>query len=279
VDQASANVCHKVSGLVKGTLLVFPGLEEGSVFSDVVTHPNVAGGVVIAEGSDAQDMGALISDLERTGKAHGVIEIGGLGFMEAMTRATQTAVDIVQDVSTHRRELVRFSKLLPVLFHNPDDLVAEVLVGLLRRIREENGRCLWVEKGAKSQKGISPEIEMALAGEVDTGQAVGPDPGVYRYIGPASDKAILRTIMVSGAQVMAFPSGPKRFLANALIPGLRFSLGQDLSVDQICDLYLGQKEERGLTTEEASLVLFSEILATASGKLTRHEVLKDVLFA
>jgi altronate dehydratase len=66
-------------------------------------------------------------------------------------------------------------------------------------------------------------------------------------------------------------------MANALIPGLSFAVGQDLGSDQICDLDLGQEVDRELSTEETGLLLFSEILATASGKLTKDEVLGDVL--
>ena len=277
LDQPGVNVCHKVAGLVKETLLVFSGPQEGGVLQEVVGHPNVAGSVVVGEGFDEQDVDSLISDLDRSGKPRGIIDMGGMGFMEAMTRATHTAMDMVQDVSTHRRELVRFSKLLPVLFHTPDGLGTEVLVSLMRRLEEENGRCLWVEKGAKNRKALNTEIKTNLVGDVGMGEAPGPHPGIYRYMGPETQKAILRTILVSGAQIMVFPSGTRQFMTSALIPGLSFSCGTDLGADQVWDLNLGQKEDRNLSNEDASLLLFSEILATASGKLTRQEVLGDVL--
>jgi altronate dehydratase large subunit len=277
LDHPGVNVCHKVAGLVKETLLVFSGAQEGGVLREVVGHPNVAGSVVVGEGFEEQDVDSLISDLERSGKPHGIIDMGEMGFMEAMTRATHTAMDMVQDVSTHRRELVRFSKVLPVLFHAPDDLTTEVLVSFVKRLEEENGRCLWVEKGAKNQKALNTEIKTNLKGDVGIGEAPGPHPGIYRYMGPESQKAILRTILVSGAQIMVFPSGQRQFMANALIPGLSFSRGQDLGADQVCDLNLGQKGDRNFSSDDASLLLFSEILATASGKLTRQEVLGDVL--
>jgi altronate dehydratase len=279
LDQVSANVCHKVAGLVKETLLVFSGPQEGGVLSALVRHPNVAGSVVMGEGLEEQHADGLISDLDRSGKPHGVIDLGGLGFMKAMTKATQTATDMVQDASTHRRELVRFSKLLPVVFHTPDDLVTEVLVSFLKRLKEENGRCLWVEKGTQKREVMDPEIKTSLAGDVGMGEAPGPDPGVYRVTGPESEKTILKTVLASGAQVMAFPAGEWRSMANALIPGLSFSLGPDPGIAQICDLDLGHKVDNPLSVEDKSLLLFSEMLATASGKLTRDEVLRDVMIA
>ncbi len=279
LDQASVNVCHKVGGLVKESLLVLSRTGDRRVFSLVVRHPNAAGSVVVGEGLQAQDKESLISDLERWGKPLGVIETGAMGFLGAVSKATQTAMDIVQDVSTHRRALVRFSKLLPALLHAPDSLTTGVLVSLSKRVKEENGRCLWVERGAKNQKVVNQEIKTNLAGDVGIGEVPGPDPGVYRYIGPESDEGILRMVLVSGAQIMAFPSGERRSMANALIPGLSFALNPGLGAGQICDLDLGQTEGKDLSTEDASLLLFSEILATASGKLTRDELLCDVLIA
>jgi len=277
LDETSANVCHKVAGLVKETLLVFSGPQDAGVLSALVRHPNVAGSVVMGEGLEEKDVDSLISDLERSGKPHGVMDVGGLGFVKAMTKATQTAMDIVQDVSTHRRELVRFSRLLPVLFHTPDDLATKVVVAFLKRLREENGRCLWVEKGTPKRKAMDPEIKTILAGEVGIGEAPGPEPGVYRVTRLESEKTIFKTVLVSGAQVMAFPAGEWRFMSNALIPGFSFSVGRDLGAEQICDLDLGHEVDNPLSVEDKSLLLFSEILATASGKLTRDEALRDVL--
>jgi altronate dehydratase large subunit len=279
LDQAGVNVCYKVRGLVKESLLVISRTGDRRVLSDMARHPNAAGSVVVGEGLKAQDEESLISALERWGKPLGMVDMGAMGFLEAVSKVTQTAMDIVQDVSTYRRALVRFSKLLPVLLHAPESLTTGVLLSLLKRVKEENGRCLWVEKGAKKQKVMNPEIKTNLAGDVGIGEVPGPDPGVYRYIGPESDEEILKTVLVSGAQIMAFPSGERRFMANALIPGLSFSLNPGLGTEQICDLDLGQKEGKNFSTKDASLLLFSEILATASGKLTRDELLCDVFIA
>ena len=279
LDQASVNVCHKVAGLVKESLLVFSIRGDRGFLSDAARHPNAAGSVVVGEDLTGQDEDSLISDLEGLGKPFGVIDVSALGFMEALSRATQTAMDMVQDVSTHRRELVRSSKLLPVLFHAPDDSTTGVLMDLLKRLREENGRCLWVEKGAKNQKIMHPEIKEILTGDVGIGEVPGPDPGVYRYKGPPGNEGLLKTALVSGAQIMAFPSGQWESMSNAFIPRLSFALKRDPGADSICDLDLGQKGDKQLNVEDKSLLLFSEILATSSGKLTREELLCDMLVA
>jgi altronate dehydratase large subunit len=279
LDQAGVNVCQKVAGLVKEGLLVVPSSGDTDILSDAVRHPNAAGSLVVGEDLTGQDRESLISDLEGWGKPFGVIEAGSMGFMEALTRATQTAMDMVQDVSTHRRELARFAKLLPVLFQAPDDLTTGVLEALLRRLREENGRCVWIEKGPSNQRVMNPECKAYLAGEVGTGEVPGPDPGIYIYKGPPDDKDILKTVLGSGAQIMAFPSGQGKFMANALVPGLSFAPRTDPGVDPICDLDLGQKGNKDLNVEDKGLLLFSEILATSSGKLTRDEMLCDVLIA
>jgi altronate dehydratase large subunit len=279
LDQASVNVCHKVAGLVKESLLVFSSTGDRGFLSDAARHPNAAGSVVVGEDLTGQDKKSLISDLEGWGKPFGVIDLGSISFVEALSRATQTAMDIVQDVSTHRRELVRFSKLLPVLFHVHDDLTTGVLVDLLKRLREEEGRCLWVEKGAKNQNIVNPEIKTHLAGDVGTGEVPGPDAGIYRVKGPPDDEGILKTVLGSGAQIMAFPAGQWKFMSNALIPGLSFALKTDPGGYGICDLDLGQEGDKQLEVEDQSLLLFSEILATSSGKRTRDELMCDVLIA
>ncbi len=279
LDHASVNVCHKVAGLVKEGLLVLSRTGDRRVLSDLVRHPNAAGSLVVGEGLEAQDKEGLISDLQRLGKPLGVIDMGAMGFLEAVSKAIQTAMDIIQDVSTHRRALMRFSKLLPVLLHVPDSLTTGVLVSLSKRVKEENGRCLWVERGVKNQKVANPEIKKNLAGDVGIGEVPGPDPGVYRYIGPDSDEQILMAVLVSGAQIMAFPSGQWKFMPNALIPGLSFALKTDPGEDPIGDLDLGQKGDKEVNVEDKSLLLFSELVATSSGKLTKDELLCDVLIA
>jgi altronate dehydratase large subunit len=279
LDQVGVNVCHKVAGLVKGSLLVFSRMGERDLFSEAARHPNAAGSVVVGEGLTAQDRDSLISDLEGWGKPFGVIDAGALGFMDALSRATQKATDIVRDVSTHRRELVRSSELLPVLFPATDDLTTGVLVDLSKRLKQENGRCLWVERGAKNQKSMNPELKTILAGDVGIGEVPGPDPGTYRYMGPSGDEGILKTVLGSGAQIMAFPSAQWKSMSNPLVPGLSFALERDPGADPICDLDLGQKGDKQLTVEDKSLLLFTEILATASGKLTKQELWCDLLIA
>lgn len=281
LNQRSVNVCHKVARLVKEPPLVFSWMGDGGVLSKAVGHPNVGASVVVGNRLDEQGAESLLSVLERSDKPQGVVDIGRLGLARAVTKVNQTVSEIIQDASIHRRELVRFSKLLPILFPNHDNLAIEVLVGFLRLLKEEKGRCLWVEKGAKSQDVVHPEIKENLAGHVEIGQAPGADPGVYRYLGPENDNAILRTVLISGGQVVVCPPGLRLFMANTLIPRLIFSAGQEvkqLISEEICDLDFGQEEDRKLSTEDGSLLLFSEVLAIASGKLTRDEISKKKSF-
>lgn len=277
LDPVGMRVCYRVAGLVRGTLPVFTNPGGEMVPQDVVRHPNVAGGVVVGEGIDEETMGSLISHLERTGKPHHVIDIGQRGPVEAISTVSQKAIDVVRDLSTHRRELVRLSKLLPVFLHVPDRLGTKVLSGCVRFIVEEKGRCLWVETGPESRDRMNRDMEQNRAADVEVGQAPGPDPGIYRYVVPERHPGILKTILASGAQIMAFPAGPGWFMAEALIPGVSFVAGEDPAYDQAWDLDLRRMEDRAFTQENAGLLLFSEILATASGKLTRGEIFRDVL--
>ena len=85
LDQASVNVCHKVAGLVKESLLVLSRTGDRGFLSDAARHPNAAGSVVVGENLTEQDRDGLISDLEGWGKPFGVIEAGSMGFMEALS--------------------------------------------------------------------------------------------------------------------------------------------------------------------------------------------------
>jgi altronate dehydratase len=277
LDPAGLGVCCKVAGLLKETLPVFSRTEDTSVLSDIVRHPNVAGSVVVGECLDEQHVGGLVPDLQKVGKPHQMTEVGGLDSIAAISRTTQTAIGIMRDVSTQRRVLVRCSKLLPVLIHVPAEMMREQLFGFVKLIMEENGRCIWVEKETNGQVEIDPKIGKNLAGELKLGQAPGRDPGLYRYAGPENYHAIFKAILASGAQITAIAVEAKRFRANPLIPGVRFLFGEGDNPSENCDMNLSQVEDRKLSTQEAGLLLFSEILATSSGKLTRDEMLQDAL--
>jgi len=277
LDPAGMRVCYRVAGLVRGTLPVFTNPGGEIVPQEVVGHPNVAGGVVVGEGIDEETMGSLVSHLERTGKPHHVIDIGQRGPVEAISTASQKAIDVLRDLSTHRRELVRLSKLLPIFLHVHDMVGTKVLSGCVRFIVEEKSRCLWVEVGPESRDKMNRDMEQNRKADVEVGQAPGPDPGIYRYLVPERHPAIFKTILASGAQIMAFGVGSRRFMAEALIPGVGFVAGEYPASDQAWDLDLRRMEDSAFTKENAGLLLFSEILATASGKLTRGEILGDVL--
>ena len=277
LDREAANVCHKVAGLVKKAVVVLYNPEQGIRLQEVAGHPNVAGSVVVMGGEREETADSLALDLERLGKPYKVIELHGLDPVEAISKVIQTTAEMVRDVSPERRELVKSSKLLPVLLHVSAELMLEVLPGFVRLIIEENSRCLWIEKDTGERRALSPDLNRHVAGDLNPGQRLMTGPGIYRYTGPKKDDAKLKAIFQSRAQVILFPVEERRLAAHALIPEVGFVADRAPASSEISYLDLGWVEGKGLTSEEAGLLLFSEVLATASGKLTKDEIIKDTL--
>lgn len=276
---SGVSICHRVAGLVKETIPILHNQGNGISLSEMVRHPNVAGIVVVADGLDKETIGNFISDLERTGKPHDVINLESLGSIEAITKTTLTAVEIIRDVSTQRRELYRFSKLLLGLIYVPGKLMTGVLSGFVQIVMEENGRCLWVEKESKSKAKLSWDIRENLVGYLKAGQTPGPDAGIYRYTGPKNENAIWKSMFASGAQLMVFSVKTGRRMAHPLIPGVDFIVDQNIGSSDICDLDLSKAMNGQLTVKDAGLLLLSQVLSTASGKFTRDEILRGVVIA
>ncbi len=276
---AGVNVSHQVAGLIKEIIPVFYGPDSADYLVDILRHPNVAGIVMVEDGSDGETTGDLVSDLERTGKPHQVVRVQGLGSIEAVSKTTRAAIEILRDVSTQRRELVRFSKLLPGLLYVSADLISEVLKGFVELVVEENGRLLWVEGMAGIGVKLKREVSRYIAGDLRPGQIPGKGPGIYRYRGLEGADAIQRAMLGSGAQIMVCPARTGQGDYHPLIPAVDFSIDQDTGPSVTSDPDLSRVRDKQLTTENAGLLLQSEILATASGRFTRAEVLRGVVVA
>jgi altronate dehydratase large subunit len=276
LGESGANICHRAAGFVNDAMPLFCNAEDRGFLLEVVRHPNVAGGIVTGD-LEEDSMGGLMSDLERTGKPHHVIDMGKLGTMDAVSRVTQSTVEIIRDVSTQRRELTRVAKLMPALIHVPVELGKDVLEGFMHLMVKENGCCLWVGKGSRGEKKVDLPIGKHMRGDAKPGQGPGSATGIYRLDGLEKAADIWKQLLVSGTQVMAFPADAGPVMSHPLIPGLGFSFDRDSDCHELAELDVSQVRDKGLKTEDMGLLLFSEILATASGKLTREEVLRNVV--
>ncbi len=279
IGSEGGSICYKVAGLVKETLPVFHNSRDLTLLSHMVRHPNVAGIVVVREGLDGKEIETFISNVQRTGKPHSVIDLRGFDAIEAISKTALSAVEVVRDVSNQRRQLTKFSKLLPGLINVPVKLMTGALKGFVELLIKENGRCLWVPKEGESKEKMNKDIRKKLIHDLKTGQPPGHDPGIYKYSVPQKFDIIWKTILASGAQLIVLPVEEAERMAHPLIPVIHFIVYQDTNASDIYDLNLSKVTDGQLTVEEAGLLLLNEVLSTASGKFTKDELLRDVIFA
>jgi altronate dehydratase len=277
LDFGGGNVCYRVAELVRGVIPVLLNVPDFTRLSHMVRHPNVAGVMLVKEEIDEDTIKTFVSEIERTGKPHGIIELSGLGTMDAISKTTLATVELIRDVSTQRRQLIQFSTLLLGLINVPVGFLTGVLDGFIKRIFEENARCLWVPKEGEADRKMSGEMRRHLVGNLKHGQTIGKDPGIYMYSVPERIHKIWKTIFEFGAQLAIVPLEDEKSVAHPLIPVVQFTASQDTDAGDIYDLDLSKVIHGKLSTEEAGLLFFNEILSTASGKLTKDEILKDVV--
>jgi len=271
-----AAVCRMVARLVQKALPIFCNSEGSSSCLRIAKHPNIAGFVVVREGGNAS-ADDFRDELERTGKPYEVFELKQRNFLESMSKIAQVVSNIIREVSTQRREVVNFSRLVLGFFCHNSREIYDVLDHFLRLVEQENARCLWLEEAGKDERELYPGFLERKIGDIKFGQPPGERPGVYRYMYPGSEDNALNAVVAFGAQLLLFPAERERTLLYPVVPIIRFAVDREINADSSCELYLSRLSAGEITAKDAGLLLFSEVLATASGKLTNTEMFGDIL--
>ncbi|MFQ6122288.1 MAG: UxaA family hydrolase [Dehalococcoidales bacterium] len=272
-----AAVCRMVAGLVKNALPVFCSSEGSSSCLRIAKHPNIAGFVVVQERGNAP-ADDFRDELERTGKPHEVFELQQGDFLESMLKIAQVVSNIIQEASTQRREVVNFPRLVLGFFCHDSREIHDILDHFLCLVEQERARCLWLEEAGRDERELYPGFLERKIGDIKFGQPLGKRPGVYRYMYPGSEDNALDAVIAFGAQLLLFPAERKRALLYPIVPILRFAVDREINAASSCELYLSRLRTGEITAKDAGLLLFSEVLATASGKLTNTEMFGDILF-
>jgi altronate dehydratase len=231
-------VGQRAAAVVKGSLVVHHVEGNEAVWLEAVRHPNVSGMVVVGEELDHEKVGAFVSDLEGTGKPRHLIELRGSDSIDAVSKTVRSAVELVRDVSTQRRELTRLSELSPALFQSRDSSLGAALKEFAHLVTEENGRCLW----------------MGREGE---------------------GNSVWRSILRGGAQLVIHPVEEGRYGAHPLVPAINIVVGPPGDSLESFELDLCRLTKEELKPPEAAMLLLTETIATASGKSTRDEILEN----
>lgn len=268
------SVGHRVAGMVKGGVSLLPGENDENSWLGAARHPNVVGMVVVGEGLDREEIDAFVSNLERTGKPHHLVELREAGPVEAVSMTVLSAVEMIRDVSTQRRELTRLSRLLPALYPVRDSPSIGVLKAFVQLLMDENGRCLWIGKEGGDSVASDPNLRKGLKGKFSPGQ----DAGIYQYSGPHEDASIWKSLLRCGTQLVIHPAEKGRYLSHPLMPVVNVALDDPGRAEETVELDLGRLKDGELRPEAAAISLLTETLAIASGKLTQDEVLEDRVF-
>lgn len=112
---------------------------------------------------------------------------------------------------------------------------------------------------------------------LDICQRPGEKPGLYVMYGPGHGGESITSIAAGGAQVLVFSTGGGHTISHPIMPTIKVT-GNRASYQAMkdtVDLDVSGILHDELTMEEAGGMVFDEVMATASGRLTKSEVLKD----
>lgn len=271
VGPAATNTAYQAARMVDGATLVVADGDEASQPGElhvILRHPNVAGYVVIIEESlirhvEDSPWEALTAELERTGKPHSLMIHRG-STVEMARRVEEAYTRLMIDQSEARRQLTRLAKLTPCISGLPLRLLSGELHHLVRAVLEGNGCILWAYEEEKEPIELPAYLEKYSRGRLDGEEASRLFPGLYTVVRSPRRRTLIRTLLASGVHLVLRPAGDEFSLLHPLIPEVFLQTGTAEGPNQ--------GENRDISLEDAGLLTLNAILASASGRLTHHEI-------
>ncbi|MFP4323132.1 MAG: UxaA family hydrolase [Anaerolineales bacterium] len=139
------------------------------------------------------------------------------------------------------------------------------MVGGLTTIEEKS-------MGACKKLGNAPILDY-----LEIAEAPGKEAGGYVMYGPGMGAESISSMAAAGCQVQVFSTGGGHTSSHPIMPTIKvtgnrqsYELMQDTVDIDVSGLFHGD-----LTVDEAGRMVFEEIVAVASGRLTKSEVLQD----
>lgn len=140
------------------------------------------------------------------------------------------------------------------------------IVGGLTTIEEKS-------MGAVKKGGSAPVVGYLDIAERPTSTR----PGLYVMYGPGHGAESISSMAAAGCQVLVFSSGGGHTSSHPVMPTIKvtgnansYELMKDTVELNVSGVLTGE-----ITIEQAGQIVFNEVLAVASGRLTKSEVLKD----
>ncbi len=140
------------------------------------------------------------------------------------------------------------------------------MVGGLTTIEEKS-------MGAVKKGGSAPVVGYLDVAESPTGTT----PGLYVMYGPGHGAESISSMAAAGCQVLVFSTGGGHTSSHPIMPTIKvtgnaesFRLMSDTVELDVSGVLRGE-----ITLEQAGQMIFDEVIAVASGRLTKSETLKD----
>jgi altronate dehydratase large subunit len=125
--------------------------------------------------------------------------------------------------------------------------------------------------GAIQKSGTKP-----IVGVVDYADPIGREPGLYIMDTPGHGGESISGIAAAGSQILTFSTGGGHTINHPLMVTIRLT-GNKTSFEKMHDTVELDVSDifEGTCIEHAGMRVYNEVLDTASGKLTKCEILKE----
>ncbi len=269
-DRITINVANSVAN-TRPVLCGYTGVHpDDELVVRLAGHPNVAGIIVLEPGPESE-IASVENKLRELGKPYAVINLADCGSaVEALAKATRSAVEMVREASTHKRQVTRLSRLVTGLLYVDNESARDVVYHFINGMVSNNSRVVGYQAGRDKIKEIAG---YQASGVLARGQKVPKAQGLYVVNGANSPESALMDMLCSGVQVVVSNCG--YMLQNSVLPVINMVTDHDTYMQSKDDL---EMEIIALTDtykiEDYSLLVVNEVIATASGKYTKAEILK-----
>ncbi len=129
----------------------------------------------------------------------------------------------------------------------------------------------------KSLGGAKKSGSATIMDVLELGEAPPKDPGLYMMYTPGHGSESISAIAAGGAQALVFSTGGGHVIAHPVMPTIKITGNENSykAMSDTVDLDLSGTLKGKLTLEQAGMMIYDEVLAVLSGKLTKCEILKE----
>ncbi|MEM3509479.1 MAG: UxaA family hydrolase [Nitrososphaerota archaeon] len=288
LDAESDFICRQLSVTINGTVMLpyhyenkFKLDENADLISAIAGNPNV-GAVIMIESLNENLLSKYIfKKIAEKGKLVKIINIHDCGGIAgAFAKALTTAVLVMKDITTYRRELVKLKNLSVGIWLEkdvPEDLrltFASCLQNLLEHGCSVVGNNS-VEKVLliKGQNGDKKDSSLNLS-------QVLPNNTTQRskFVLANQKKEFELLAAIAGSQILvqSIPATETSIL-NLILPTIKITFDNKYYevMEDAVDFYIGVGS---FDPKAESLLLVNEILSTCSGKITKAEIMRGFYF-